>query len=91
MLAFINERRAVGEQDPITTTNLTELNAELMDQRSRDFWLEAKRMGDFRRQGNLVPNILQPGPYYKDAIGDVSNQTCFPLPFAERNANPNIN
>jgi starch-binding outer membrane protein, SusD/RagB family len=91
MLAFVNERRAVGEQDPITTTSLTELNAELMDQRSRDFWLEAKRMGDFRRQGNLVPNILQPGPYYKDAIGDVSNQTCFPLPFAERNANPNIN
>ncbi len=90
MLAFINERRAVGEQAALSTTNLTELNAALMDQRSRDFWLEGKRMGDFRRQGNLVPNILQPGPYYKDNIGPVENQTCFPMPFSERNANPNI-
>lgn len=91
MLAFINERRAVGEQDPIDTTNQSELISALMDQRSRDFWLEAKRMGDFRRHGNLVPNILQPGPYYKENIGDVSDQTCWPLPFSERNANPNIN
>jgi starch-binding outer membrane protein, SusD/RagB family len=90
MLTFINERRAVGGQDPISTTNLTELTAALMDQRSRDFWLEAKRMGDFRRHGNLVPNILQPGPYYKDGIGDVSDQTCWPLPNSEREANDNI-
>lgn len=90
MLAFINERRAVGGQDPISTTNLTELNEALMDQRSRDFWLEAKRMGDTRRQPGRVPNVLQPGPYYKPNIGNVEDQTCWPIPFAERNANPNI-
>jgi starch-binding outer membrane protein, SusD/RagB family len=92
MLAFVNERRAVGGQAPLTTTNLTELKGALMDQRSRDFWLESKRIGDFRRNGELVPNILQPGDnYYKPEVGTVSNQTCFPLPFSERNANPNIN
>ncbi|HSG08782.1 MAG TPA: hypothetical protein VLA36_10525 [Longimicrobiales bacterium] len=91
MLAFINERRAVGNQAPITTTDASELLAELMAQRSRDFWLDGHRMGDWRRNPNSVPNILQPGDnYYKPEVGTVSNQTCMPLPFAERNANPNI-
>jgi hypothetical protein len=70
---------------------MTALMAELMAQRSRDFWLEGHRMGDWRRNPNSVPNILQPGDnYYKPEVGTVSNQTCMPLPFAERNANPNI-
>ena len=91
MLAFVNERRAVGGQAPISTTNLQELMAELMAQRSRDFWLEAKRMGDWRRNPGMVPNILPPGDnYYKPAVGDVQSQTCLPLPFSECNANPNI-
>ncbi len=91
MLAFINERRTAGNQDPIDTTDPAGLLAELMAQRSRDFWLEGHRMGDWRRNPNSVPNILQPGDnYYKPEVGTVSNQTCMPLPFAERNANPNI-
>ena len=91
MLTFVNERRAVGNQDPITTTDTNALMAELMAQRSRDFWLEGHRMGDWRRNPGLVPNILEPGDnYYKPAVGTVSNQTCMPLPFDERNANPNI-
>jgi len=91
MLAFVNERRAAGNQAPITTTNLQQLMAELMAQRSRDFWLEAKRMGDWRRNPGSVPNILPPGNnYYKPDLGDVQNQTCFPLPFVECNANSKI-
>lgn len=91
MLTFINERRAVGKQAPINTTNQAALLAELMAQRSRDFWLEGHRMGDWRRNPSSVPNILEPGDnYYKPEVGTVSNQTCMPLPFAERNANPNI-
>lgn len=91
MLTFINERRAAGGQTAITTTDATALMAELMAQRSRDFWLEGKRMGDWRRNPNAVPDILAPGDnYYKPEVGTVSNQTCMPLPFAERNANPNI-
>lgn len=91
MRDFINERRAAGNQAPITTSDPAALLAELMAQRSRDFWLEGKRMGDWRRNPTSVPNILQPGNnYYKPEVGTVSNQTCMPLPFAERNANPNI-
>ncbi|NJD20396.1 MAG: hypothetical protein FIA95_14090 [Gemmatimonadetes bacterium] len=90
-LAFINERRAAGGQAAISTTSTTELLANLMDQKSRDFWLEGMRMGDWRRNPNAVPNILQPGNnYYKPALGDVQNQTCMPLPYAEYNANPNM-
>jgi starch-binding outer membrane protein, SusD/RagB family len=88
ILALVNERRAAGGEGAYTGT--TPL-AELMRQRSIDFWLEAKRLGDFRRRGALVPNILQPGPYYKDNLGNVFNQTCFPIPQAEIDANKNIN
>jgi starch-binding outer membrane protein, SusD/RagB family len=88
MRAFINERRAVGGQGPYDGDDLL---GELMTQRSRDFWLEGKRMGDWRRNPNHVPNIIQPGPnYYKPEVGEVFTQTCFPLPFNERNNNPNI-
>jgi hypothetical protein len=90
--AFVNTRRAEGGQAPIaTTTDMAVLMTELMDQRSRDFWLEGHRMGDWRRNPTAVANIIPPGPnYYKPEVGEVSDQTCLPLPFAERNANPNI-
>lgn len=89
ILELVNERRAVGGEGPYTGNNPL---AELVRQRQLDFWLEGKRMGDFRRHGNLVPNILQPGPnYYKDGLGDVFDQTCWPIPKPEKDANPNIN
>lgn len=88
ILALVNERRAVGGEDPYAGDNPL---GELVRQRQFDFWLEAKRIGDFRRHGDLVPNILQPGPYYKDNLGDVFNQTCWPIPKVEKDANPNIN
>lgn len=87
ILALVNERREVGGEDPYTGGNPLE---ELMRQRSLDFWLQAKRLGDLRRQGELVPWVIEPGPYYKDNLGEVFDQTCLPLPFPERNANPNI-
>lgn len=91
MLAFINARRAVGGQAPISTTNVTELMRELMQQKARDFWLEGKRLPDFRRLGNTVPFIIQGGPnYYKDVQGGfVGDQTCWPVPRSEKQNNPN--
>lgn len=92
MLAFIQERRAAGDQPVYTgAVDETSLLAELMAQRSWDFWLEAKRMGDIRRHPGLVPNFIEPGDnYYKPAVGEVSDQTCWPFPFSETNANPNV-
>jgi hypothetical protein len=91
MLAFINARRAVGKQTPIAaTTDMTDLLRELMEQKTRDFWLEGRRVGDLRRNPAAVPYVLQPGnTYYKTAVGDVSTQTCWPVPFNEKNNNPN--
>jgi starch-binding outer membrane protein, SusD/RagB family len=90
-VALIAERRAAGGQSAFVGTGDAVL-AELMDQRSRDFWIEGKRMGDWRRNAGAVPNILQPGDaYYKDVQGGVvQDQTCWPMPFSEYNANDNI-
>ena len=91
MLTFINARRAVGRQQPIaTTTDMNVLLRELMDQKARDFWLEGKRLADFRRLGpTAVPFILAPGPnYYKPGSGAMGSQTCWPVPGSEIRNNP---
>jgi starch-binding outer membrane protein, SusD/RagB family len=90
-LTLIEERRSAGEQTPFTGSGDAVL-AELMAQRSRDFWLEAKRMGDLRRNPGYVPNVLEAGAdYYKDVQdGLVHDQSCWPMPFQEYNANPYV-
>lgn len=91
-IALINERRAVGNQEPnFDSSDPQEVLAELMDQKHRDFWLEGQRLGDFQRNGSAVPNVLGPGDeYYKPALGNMSNQTCWPITQAEIDANPNL-
>ena len=92
MFAFINTRRAVGKQAAIAaTTDIDVLMRELMEQRTRDFWLENHRMGDFRRNPQYVPYIIPPGAttYYKPGSGQVASQTCWPVPDSEIRNNPN--
>jgi hypothetical protein len=91
MLAFINARRAVGRQTAIAaTTDMNVLMRELMEQKTRDFWLESKRIGDFRRNPNHVPYIIPTGDnYYKPEVGAVGSQACFPVPGNEIRNNPN--
>lgn len=93
MLTFINERRAVGKQTALVgITDPQVLLRELMEQKSRDFWLEGLRMPDFRRLGHVVPYVLEAGSkYYKDVQGGtVGDDTCWPIPVSERRNNPNI-
>jgi hypothetical protein len=93
-LTLIDERREEGDQAAFTGGSTDEILAELMDQRSRDFWLEGKRMGDWRRNPDAVPNVLPAGEgnYYQTLAPnkDVGTQTCWPIPFAEKNANSNF-
>jgi starch-binding outer membrane protein, SusD/RagB family len=90
-LALIAERRTAGQQGGFTGSGSDAILRELMEQRHRDFWLEGKRMGDWRRNPGAVQHILEPGDnYYKPAVGLVEDQTCWPMPFSEANANPNI-
>jgi starch-binding outer membrane protein, SusD/RagB family len=86
MLAFINERRAVGQQTALAaTTDLNVLMRELMDQYIRDFWLEMKKQAAIRRLGeNVVPHVIPPGnTYYKPQVGTVGDQLCWPVPRTE--------
>lgn len=90
-LDLIAERRAANGLDPFSSSDPAEVLAELMSQKGRDFWLEGKRMGDWRRNQNAVPYIIQPGPnYYKPELGGVGDQTCWPLPNDETDFNPNF-
>lgn len=91
MLAFVNERRAVGGHEPLSGLTGDALLTEFLRQKSVDFWLEGKRMGDFRRHGMLVPWVLPAGAeFYKPSAGPVGTETCFPLPVAETSTNPNF-
>lgn len=91
ILAFIQARRAAGNQPAFpTTTNMDSLMTELMVQKARDFWLEGKDVADFRRNPDNAPYVLATGPnYYKPSLGPVSDQTCWPVPRNEIDNNPN--
>ena len=78
--AFINERRAVGGQGDFTGTD-AELQAELRDQRRRDFFLSGHRLGDLRRYLALYGvDEFPSGPHPNDeewGWGNYGSATCF--------------
>ncbi|HEX2093228.1 MAG TPA: hypothetical protein VHG28_12545 [Longimicrobiaceae bacterium] len=90
---LIAERRAAGstvEGDDFATGNPTLI--QLMDQLTRDFWMEAKHLPAWRRNSNETPYAPRAGtPYYISVFGGpYGNQTCMPLPVAETDNNPNF-
>ena len=90
-LALIAERRAANQQPAFTGSSSAAILSELMDQRAREFWLEAKHVGDWRRNPTATPYVGAAGaPYYKPAQGTFGTASCLPIPEAELNANPNI-
>lgn len=91
MLDLIAERREYGNQDEFESDDFDEVLEEFLEQRARDFWLEAKRMGDFRRNPDHTPFIIEPGDnYYKPELGEVEDQTCWPVTDNETDNNPNF-
>ena len=91
-LALITERRVAGAQPPFTGTTTQQVLTELMDQRARDFWLEAKHLGDLIRNPTTPSALLPPAgsPYYKVEYGNFLPLACLPVPFAEKANNPNF-
>lgn len=88
---LIAERRAANGQPPYTDSGEAALLAELMDQRARDFWLEGKHLGDYRRNPGATPYFPPAGsPFYKPSQGDFGDLTCVPIPNEERDTNPNL-
>jgi hypothetical protein len=92
MLELIAARRAANDQPPYAgATDPQSVLTELMEQRGREFYLEGKRMGDFRRHPAAVLHVPEPGTeYYKPGFDAVANEVCFPVPSAETLANPHF-
>jgi hypothetical protein len=89
-LAFVNSRRAFGNQPPVTLTG-TALMAELRAQRGKDFFLGGFRLGDLRRwKANGVADYFPTGIHPNAQWGPYGDATCFPLPDDEYEGNPNI-
>ena len=90
VLTFVNERRAVGNQDPVAVSG-DDLVMELRDQRGRDLFLAGYRLGDLRRWLRNGDDMFPSGPHPVTEWGEYGDATCFPLPLAEYEGNPNIN
>ncbi|MBI2407404.1 MAG: hypothetical protein HYV19_03775 [Gemmatimonadetes bacterium] len=88
---FINARRASAGLAPFVATDAASTLKELMTQKAFDFYLEGKRLADFRRNPAAIPGITPAGgTYFKPGYANVGNQTCYPLPKTERDNNPNF-
>jgi hypothetical protein len=91
-LALINRQRtANGLPAYAGATDAASVMTELYNQRAFEFYLEGKRLADFRRSPTSVTNITATGqPYFKPGYAATGNQTCYPLPRTERDNNPNM-
>ncbi len=97
VLAFVNARRAVGNQAAVTLTGQA-LRTELRNQRARDLFMGGFRLPDLRRWtrfdagngpfagGSYFPTGQHPNAQW----GDYGKWTCFPIPISEYEGNPNL-
>jgi hypothetical protein len=87
-LSLDSARRVAGGQAPFGGSGAAAILAELMDQKSRDFWMEGKRMGDYQRNPASVPYVSPAGtPFYTPNLSTYGNEICFPLTLNESQAN----
>lgn len=90
VLAFVNERRAVGNQAAVNLSG-SALTMELRDQRGRDLFLGGFRLADLRRWLRGGTDMFPSGPHPTEEWGAYGTATCFPMPVEEYEGNPNIN
>jgi hypothetical protein len=85
---IINALHAAVGLPPYTPVNVndnTEILNQVIQERSRQLYLEGHRLNDFLRHN--LPFHTGASPYDGVRYGTT---TCFPLPFVEINGNPNI-
>ncbi|HUF27850.1 MAG TPA: hypothetical protein VMM18_12820 [Gemmatimonadaceae bacterium] len=92
MLTLIAAQRAANSQPGYSgPTDDASVLTELMEQRGREFYLEGKRLGDFRRNPDNVLHVPAPGSaYFKPGLNPVGSMVCFPIPTTESTTNPNF-
>lgn len=91
-IAFIEGRRLMfpssTAQDPTTADNFMQ---NLIQQRSRDFFIDGHRIGDLRRWDKYHGIDLWPsGSYYGSATVTFGDVKCWPINSAEITNNPNV-
>lgn len=91
-LALINRQDLANNQPPYAgAVDPASVLTELFNQRGLDFYLEGKRLADFRRNPAATSNVTPTGaPYFKPGYAATGSQTCYPIPRAERDNNPNM-
>jgi hypothetical protein len=93
VLAFVNSRRAYGNEAAVSYTGEA-LKNELREQRAKDLFMGGFRLGDLRRyaaQGNPPAQHAFPtGPHPVADRGNYYSSTCFPIPLSEYQGNPNV-
>jgi hypothetical protein len=91
-LAQITARRAANGQPAYGgAVDSNSVLTEFFTQRGFDFYLEGKRLGDFRRHPANIIGVPVPGSaYWKAGFAPVGNNTCYPLPITETSNNPNF-
>ena len=70
-----------------TGQTAAQVQAQIVEERRREFFLEGHRFGDVRRLN--LPLVPAAGTAYRNG-GIYGSQTCFPLPDVERINNPTI-
>ena len=92
-LTLINARRTANNQAAYAgATDAASVKTELFNQRALEFYLEGKRLADFRRSpASTATTVTATGqPYFKPGYANTGSQTCYPLPRTERDNNPNM-
>jgi hypothetical protein len=87
--AINNARNTRAGMPQFSATGLTQaqVQAQIIEERQRELFLEGHRLGDIRRYN--LPLTPAPGSAYSGG-GTWGTQSCFPLPDIERANNPNI-
>ena len=92
MLSLIAARRAANGLPPYAgPTDDHSVLVEFLKQRTYEFYVEGKHMGDYRRYPNDLPFLVPAGtPYRKPNVPAYSDGKCWPIPIEELTNNPNL-
>jgi hypothetical protein len=88
-IALVNARRAFGGEQPLGPTD--DVMAALREEKRRDFFLGARRLGDLRRyKAQGVGDFFPTGPHPTTQWGLYGSATCYIITLDEINSNPNV-
>lgn len=86
-VGFINQLHARVNLPQYASTNITDIKAQVIEERRRELFMESHRYYDISRFD--LPEVPAPGSAFY-AGGSFGSQKCLPLPDVERLNNPNM-